>query len=229
MAFSILKLSYNEPGDSSLSGGICGTGFFVDASTAVTAHHVLNEATFAPNAGYGNIFLWLISRNGQIRRIERSAVDLHPDIDTSVIRLNNPMSGFMIYDVVSGDINAGIVVRGIGYEGNAMPRIDSQWQGRELVIHTADLAQAIQDRDGHVERSLTLHINANDIKMQGVRGFELSFGSQVGMSGGPVVDVINDRVLGMLSIGLPANANVKTQTFAVSIDEIMDRIRPNGT
>ena len=229
MAFSILKLSYNEPGDSSLSGGICGTGFFVDVSTAVTAHHVLNEATLAPNAGYGNVLLWLISRNGPIRRIERSAVDLHPDIDTSVIRLKNPMSGFVVYDVVSGDINAGIAVRGIGYEGNAMPRIDAKWQGQELVIRTADLAQAIQDRDGHVERSLTFHINANDIKMQGVRGFELSFGSQVGMSGGPVVDVENDRVLGMLSIGLPADANVKTRTFAVSIDEIMDRIRPNGT
>ena len=229
MAFSILKLSYNEPGDSSLSGGICGMGFFEDVSTAVTAHHVLNEATLAPNAGYENVLLWLISRNGPIRRIERSAVDLHPDIDTSVIRLKNPMSGFVVYDVVSGDISAGIAVRGIGYEGNAMPRIDAQWQGQELVIRTADLAQAIQDRDGHVERSLTLHINANDIKMQGVRGFELSFGSQVGMSGGPVVDVENDRVLGMLSIGLPADANVKTRTFAVSINEIMDRIRPNGT
>ena len=229
MAFSILKLSYNEAGESSLSGGICGTGFFVDASTAVTAHHVLNEATLAPNAGYGNVLLWLISRNGQILRIESSAVDLHPDIDTSVIRLKNPMSGFVVYDVGSGDINAGIAVRGIGYEGTTMPRIDAKWQGQELVIRTADLAQVIQDRDGHVERSLTLHINANDIKMQGVRGFELSFGSQVGMSGGPVVYVENDLVLGMLSIGLPADANVKTQTFAVSIDEIMGRIRLNGT
>jgi len=224
MAFSILKLSYNKPGDSSLIGGICGTGFFVDASTAVTAHHVLNEVTFAPNAGYSNVLLWLISRNGQIRRIESSDVDRHPDIDTSVIRLKNPMSGFVIYDVVAGEINLGIAVRGIGYEGNAMPPIKAQWQAEDFVIETVDLARAIQDRDGHVQRSFTLNINANDIKMQGVRGFELSFGSQIGMSGGPVVDIENKHVLGMLSIGLPADANVKTQAFAVSIDEIMDKI-----
>jgi len=43
MAFAILKLSYIKPGDSSLTGGICGTGFFIDPQTAVTAHHVLNE------------------------------------------------------------------------------------------------------------------------------------------------------------------------------------------
>ncbi|MCF8144780.1 MAG: serine protease [Deltaproteobacteria bacterium] len=224
MAFSILKLSYNEPGDPSLTGGICGTGFFVDASTAVTAHHVLNEATLAPNAGYKNVLLWMISRNGPIRRIDQSCVDLYPDIDTSVMLLQSPQSDFVVYDVASRDINAGTAVHSIGYEGNAMPRIDAQWQGRELVIRSANLAQAIQDRDGHVNRSLTLHINANDIKMQDVRGFELSFGSQVGMSGGPVVDIENDCVIGMLSIGLPADVNVKTQTFAVSINEIMDRI-----
>ncbi len=53
MAFAIMKLSYNSPGDSRLTGGICGTGFFVDSRTAVTAHHVLNCKTFEPNAsGY---------------------------------------------------------------------------------------------------------------------------------------------------------------------------------
>lgn len=59
--------------------------------------------------------------------------------------------------------------------------------------------------------------------------FELSFASQVGMSGGPVVDAESRRVLGMLSIGLPPDANVKTQTFAVSIDQILERIGRNGT
>lgn len=97
------------------------------------------------------------------------------------------------------------------------------------MIRTADLMQLVLDRDGHVKRPLTLHINAHDVKMQDVHGFELSFGSQVGMSGGPVVDAETGCVLGMLSIGLSADANVKTQTFAVSIDQIVERIRRNGT
>lgn len=227
MAFAILKLSYNEPGDSSLTGGICGTGFFLDSSTAITAHHLLNGETLEPNVGYRHVQLWLISRNGAICRIERSAVSLHPEIDTSVIRLPHPISGFPIYDVTPTAITAGIRVRGIGHKGNAMPSVDAEWQGKELVIRTADLTHLVLDRDGYVKRPLTLDINARDVKMRNVHGFELSFGSQVGMSGGPVVDAGTGCVLGMLSIGLPPDANVKTQTFAVSIDQIVERIRRN--
>lgn len=224
MAFAILKLSYNEPGDSSLTGGICGTGFFVDSSTSITAHHVLNGETLTPNVGYRNVMLWLISRSGAICRIERSMVSLHPEIDASLIRLPNAMSGFPIYEVTPMAIASGIRVRGIGHQGNAMPSVDAEWQGTELVIRRADLMPLVLDRDGHVERLLTLHINAHDVKMRNVPGFELSFGSQVGMSGGPVVDAETGCVLGMLSIGLPPDANVKTQTFAVSIDQIVERI-----
>jgi Trypsin-like peptidase domain len=228
MAFAILKLSYNEPGDSSLTGGICGTGFFLDSSTAITAHHVLQEETLAPNIGYRHVRLWLISRSGAVCRIERSAVSLHPEIDTSVIRLRNPVSGFTIYDVIPTAIEAGLRVRGIGHKGNGMPSVDAEWQGTELLIRQADLSQLILDRDGHVKRPLTLNINARDVKMLNVRGLELSFGSQIGMSGGPLVSAETGRVLGMLSIGLPPDANVKTQTFAVSIGEVVERIRGSG-
>lgn len=229
MAFAILKLSYNEPGDSSLTGGICGTGFFLDPSTAFTAHHVLNEETLAPNAGYRHVILWLILRSGPIYRIERSAVELHPEIDTTVIRFKNPVLGALIYDVARTKADAGISVRGMGYEGNVMPSIDAKWQALELVVQSANLADVVLDRDGYVKRLVTLDVTANDIKMVGVRGFELSFGSRVGMSGGPVVDLASGRVLGMLSIGLPADHNVKTETFAVSIEEIMERIPYLGT
>lgn len=224
MAFAILKLSYNEAGDSSLTGGICGTGFFVDSSTAFTAHHVLNEETLAPNLGYRHVLLWLILRSGPICRIEHSTVELHPEIDTTIIRFKNPVLGALIYDVARTKADAGIGVRGIGHKGNVMPSVDAQWQGPELILQSANLADVVLDRDGYLKRPVTLDVNANDIKMVGVRGFELSFGSQVGMSGGPVVDLASGRVLGMLSIGLPADHNVKTETFAVSIEEIMERV-----
>lgn len=229
MAFAILKLSYNEPGDSSLTGGICGTGFFLDSSMAITAHHALNGQTLSPNVGFQHVLLWLISRSGAVCTIEHHAVTLHPELDVSVIRLPKPVSGFQVYDVTTKAIASGIRVRGIGHKGNTMPSVDTEWQGTDLAILAADLAQSVLDRDGYVERPLTLHINAHDVKMRDVSGFELSFGSQVGMSGGPVVDAETGCVLGMLSIGLPPDANVKTQTFAVSIVQILERIRLNCT
>ena len=223
MAFAILKLSYHNPGDSSLTGGICGTGFFVDSRTAVTAHHVLNDATFEPNAGFQHVLVWVISRSGSIRRIEREAASLHPGIDTTIIAFRNPMSKVQIYESALGGSAAGLKVSGIGHVGSSMPSVSAEWRGSEFVIQSANLAGAMRDIYGSVKRSVTFDISANDIKMHEVRGFELSFGSQVGMSGGPVVDSSTGKVLGMLSVGLPRDLIVKTETFAVSIDEILKR------
>lgn len=227
MAFAILKLSYNKRGDSTLAGGICGSGFLIDSLTGITAHHVLNAATFKPNVGYRHVLLCLISRNGAVSKIERSEVSLHPEIDTSVIRFRNEQPGFQMYPVTVEPIVSGVKVSGIGHRAHAMPQIDAEWHGSELAIRMADLRPVAIDRLGHISRALLLDINANDVKMFNVRGFELSFGSQLGMSGGPVIDVKTGCVLGMLSIGLPPDDNVKTETFAVSIHQILQRIRPD--
>jgi hypothetical protein len=229
MAFALFKLSYNAAGDSSLTGGICGTGFFVDLSTAVTAHHVLNEATFAPNSGFKHARLWVITRSGQVHHLERSSVHFHPEIDTTLIRFRVPILGVHVYRFATRAVSAGLAVRGIGHVGDAMPSIDPRWEGAELKIKSVNLDQTILDRDGQIKRLLTLDVRANDVKMQGVHGFELSFGSRVGMSGGPVVNVDNGEVLGCLSIGLPADFHEKTETFAVAIDEIARRLFPDYT
>jgi hypothetical protein len=220
MAFAILKLSYNAPGDSSLVGGICGTGFFVDSFTAVTAHHALNDETFRPNAGLQRVLVSGISRSGSIFGIQREDATLYPGIDAAILRLRNSVASFQIYEPSLRSAVEGVQVSGIGHIGSSMPSVDAEWQGPELVLRSASLADVTKDISGFVKRPMTLEINANDIKMHGVRGFELSFGSQVGMSGGPVIDRSTGKVLGMLSVGLPTDSNVKKQTFAVSIDEI---------
>jgi hypothetical protein len=224
MAFAILKLSYNHPGDSSLTGGICGTGFFIDSLTAITACHVLNRETLAPNAGHKYVRLWLLDRNGGTCTISDANVKLHPEIDTSVISFPMPVRDFSHAQISSEIVEVGAPVRGIGHVANTMPLVDAAWQGAELVLRSADTTRLIHDRDGQIKRRLTLNINAQDIAMQDVHGFELSFGSLIGMSGGPVIHSTTNMVLGMLSIGLPPDATVKTQTFAISISHIMDRI-----
>lgn len=49
MVYAILKLSYNEIGDTSLVGGICGSAFFISKQIALTAHHLLNKLNYSPN------------------------------------------------------------------------------------------------------------------------------------------------------------------------------------
>ena len=230
LTFAILKLSFNTPGDSTLEGGVCGSGFFVDPTTAVTANHVLNDSTFLPNAGYKQCRVWLITREGVIYSINRQVIKPFPAIDTTVIQLNSYKKESISSDRFDrGSVPRGAKVRGLGHVGNAMPKIDAKWEGDVLRIAKADLSSVYSDRSGHVERSLVLDVNANDVKMKTVRGFELSFSTCVGMSGGPVVNAENGQVLGMLTFGLPADAEIKTQTFAVSIDEILTRAFEDGT
>ena len=193
MAFALLKLSYNDPGDSNVVGGICGTGFFIDTSTAITAHHVLNEVTFAPNNGFKNAIVWVVSRSGHVHKIDESFVDFYPDIDSSIIYFKKSISGYVVYDVAPENISKGVTVSGLGYIGNGMPRLDLNWQNQKLVINSIDLTNKVIDRDGFIEETARYSINAIDIKMKDIHGFKLSFGSRIGMSGGPVINNKNNR------------------------------------
>ena len=146
MAFALLKLSYKNAGDPSLVGGICGTGFFVTAQAAVTAHHALNAQTFEPNDGYSHARVWLVSRNRAVHRIEQDDVEMHPEIDATAIHFKNPASDFAVYQPAVGDIEIDRSVTGIGHVGNAMPPVDANWKGSELVIRTAELNDFIRPR-----------------------------------------------------------------------------------
>ncbi len=106
-----------------------------------------------------------------------------------------------------------------------MPSVDAEWRNSEFIIKSANLAKAIKDESGTLKKRITFNIYAENIKMQGIGGFELSFEGQKGMSGGPVVDSINGEVVGMLSLGLPSESFVKKKTFAISIEEVLKKCR----
>ena len=74
MTLAILKLSYNRIGDPNPVGGICGTAFFINENTALTANHVLSRASYKPNNGYNQCQYWLISRTNVVIPSEREAL-----------------------------------------------------------------------------------------------------------------------------------------------------------
>ena len=111
-----------------------------------------------------------------------------------------------------------------------MPKMDAEWDGDVLRITNVDLSSAYSDRTGYIEKILEeFDTDYNDVKLENVRAFQLSFPSRKGMSGGPVVNAENGQVLGMFTFGLPPDVDIKTQTFAVSIDEIIQRVFEDGT
>ncbi len=187
MVFAILKLSYNNPGETTITGGICGSGFFVSNKLAVTAHHVLNSATLSPNIGNRFCQLWLLSRNGSVVPFDGGNIEMYPSIVTSIIRFEKPLPGLTDYAISSYQPKLGDKVIGKGHIGNSMPQVEANWVNSSLVITAGNLQRSLCDRKGNITGIQNFTVNANDVKIKDVRGFELSFGSRIGMSGGPLL------------------------------------------
>ena len=224
MVFAILKLSYNDAGNSTLEGGICGTGFFIKERTAVTAYHVLNTNTFQPNVGHRNCKVWLLSRSGSILSLGLENVIEIPEADTSIINVEERPIDLPAYTCAPNDVDVGRAVKGLGHIGNSMPRLQATWEANALAIKNCDLMSVTSDMIGKVVNQFMCSVTAQDVNLQGIKGYEVSFGSRIGMSGGPLLDAATNNVLGLLSFGLPPDAAEKTKTFVVLIDEIVRRI-----
>ena len=93
--FAILKLSYNTPGETPVTGGICGTAFLINDKTLLTAHHVLNEKV-KPNPGFKFAQFWFLKRGTSKLSIplDNTTPIYFPHIDTTIINLNLALSRF---------------------------------------------------------------------------------------------------------------------------------------
>lgn len=89
------------------------------------------------------------------------------------------------------------------------------------MIESCDLTGSIADHSGHVLGLHSLTVNANDIHLSDVQAIRTSFGGTLGMSGGPLIRRSTDDVIGLMSIGLPADAPVKETLFAISAVELI--------
>lgn len=225
MVFAILKLSYNNSGDATLEGGICGSGFFIDSYTAITAYHVLNGNTFQPNTEYRSCKLWILTRLGSVITLEKQYITEFPEIDTSIIRIEKNILSEPIHLIFKDNVEEGRTVEGLGHTGNSMPSIQANWGSVSLHIERVDLHSVRCDQQGVILKKANLSVSSMDVNIENIKGYEVSFGSRVGMSGGPLLDRNTREVLAMLSFGLPADAVEKTRTFAIAINEIIRRVK----
>jgi hypothetical protein len=220
----VLKLSFNKIGDKTLEGGICGSFFFVRPNLAVTAQHVLNSNTFNPNPGFNNCQVWLIVEPNIV--IELKLVNLieHREIDTTLIQLSNDYS-VSIRKISLTDIERGHECFNEGFIGGKMPFLNSSWNSNGLQITSCAYNGIITNGSGHIKSKHSMTVDTADIQMTSVSGYATSYGGCMGMSGGPLISKNTDEIIGLMSIGLPADKEEKDLLFAVSIEEINSRIK----
>ena len=220
MTVAILKLSYSCVGETPVTGGICGSAFFVSRFVALTANHVLSRSNYKPNEGYRYYRYWLVSRTGLLVPLESELLADHPQIDAAVIRFSKPQAAIPILNLSDTPPWVGCAVYSMGHVCGEMPATRAHWQKDGLVIQACDLGHVAADLGGHIRRIVRAQVNANDITMTGVTLLELSFGGVVGMSGGPLLRKATNEVIGLMSIGLPPNSHDKDVLYAVSVEEI---------
>jgi len=221
MSFALIKLSYNHIGENDVEGGICGTGFFISSNRFITANHIFSSVSNRPNIGYSNCQYWLASRTGQIIPVENMEIIDHPEIDTTEIVFNNNVTE-NVSELNRERPNIGDVISNHGYLPN-MPQIDATWGQTGLIIRSANLNTFQSDANGFIRKIENVTIQANDVNITNRTLITTSYPGRIGMSGGPM---LNDRnqIIGLMSIGLPADVAQKDFLGAIWINEIMNTI-----
>jgi V8-like Glu-specific endopeptidase len=219
----ILKLSFNNIGENTVEGGICGSFFFSSPNLVVTAQHVLNSSTFKPNIGFSNCQVWLIVQPDTVIELKLNNVIQYPEIDTTLVKLEKDYP-IVVRKLSSATIDVGHECINEGFIGGKMPSLNVSWTSTGLKIASCSYSGAIANEQGHIKTKQLMTVNAQDIKMTNVAGFATSYGGVIGMSGGPLISKETGEIIGMMSMGLPADKEVKDSLFAVSIEEINKRI-----
>lgn len=221
--FAVLKLSYNTPGETPVTGGICGTAFLINEKAALTAHHVLNMTT-GPNHGFKHCQFWLLKR-GETKLaipIKDNSFKCFPEIETTVIDLATLPLNIERIRLSPNDVQIGTEIFSIGHVGGGMPIINATWINDILVIHNYSLPDNVKsDKSGVIVNKKISSIHTGDINLENVVVLQPSFGAIKGMSGGPLLDKNNNKIVGLMSFGLPVNASTKNIVFAISVDEII--------
>ena len=221
MSFALIKLSFNRIGENNVEGGICGTGFFVDNNRFITANHIFSSINNRPNNGFANCQYWLASRTGQVIEIKNVNIHDHPEIDTTEIIFNRNVTENVV-ELNRERPNVNDEISNHGYLPN-MPEIDATWGQNGLIIRSTNLNMVHSDTNGFIRNIQNVTIRANDVNITNKTLIITSYPGRIGMSGGPM---LNDRnqVIGLMSIGLPADVAQKEFLGAIWINEIMNTI-----
>ena len=223
MTYAILKLSNDKIGGTSLTGGICGSAFFIKENLALTANHVINTQTIGPNTGYKLYQYWLLGKDGSVIEFAKSDIKDYPDYDTTTITISKNTGQTL--ELTSESPNIDDDIYNEGFVSDGMPILETTWTSNRLEITKCNLSGLNANGNGKIKDIKKITLNANDVKLNNIEIIEASYPGRKGMSGGPMLNSKSEQVIGIMSIGFPEDATIKTSVSAVSILEIMRKLK----
>ncbi len=219
MIGAILKLSYNQIGENTIIGGICGTCFAIDRHRLLTAEHIISKNSFTPDNGFEKVRYWALLESGQNIEIYKNNIESKREKDLSIIKTSKWING-KVLKVINSETNINSTCGNYGYTARTMPDIDGAWSKRKFNIKFHSLQENRIHSSGYVKSIKNAEVNTNDLNLKS-RILELSYGGREGMSGGCLQNE-NNEIIGLMSFGLPPDQAVKNILFAVDIREIIN-------
>lgn len=227
--FAVMKVSYNvDNEDSTVVAKICGSGFFVLDTLAITANHVLPVDGCVPDNGRQRCTYYLVSR------LFGEAIPLHwhtlihiPEIDVCMIRLPRGSGMIRPYTIDRVFLLDVLIVLGLGHHSGLAPVDAAARLNNRLYTNKIPLDSLRNDLVGVVIDMGPVTVDA-DLKLTDVESILVSFKAVEGMSGGPLIDIPTGRIVGMMSFGPPKEGETRAACFAISINRIIEELRLRG-
>ncbi len=191
-------------------GGIAGTAFFTSASHAITAYHVLQKASFRPQNAIETVQIWLVHENEAAIELkpEHLSEDASKDLTRISLGTDTKVPRRYIFELSQGTPASDVKTEGfLAHSIGPVLRINA---GKLSIVSVPRLSRL--HAHGLLERSSTIHLQANDVKLSGAPCLRLSYRPVVGLSGGPVI-AANGKVIGMNSF---ADPTTRAHTWAIA-------------
>jgi hypothetical protein len=224
--WAIVKVSY-DPATLKAEGGSCGTVFFVNETTFITAHHgsEANSTRLTPNAGYPNVRVLLANSRGDT--IDDFWITARvPEYDLAIGHIGRPHPAVRVCPL-QAKLAAGDDVYNIGFPSDQGVRDYSlRIDGQKLVVQRISMKPFVQQ--GTVKAIKMATVRANDVNIQDKTVAILDYASRVGFSGGPLVSRSTGRVVGLMSFFIPSEFDVNTPVVAIRMADIEPFIKEKG-
>ncbi len=196
-SFALFMVSYNAQG-AEAEGGVAGTVFFISPNQAVTAYHVINEKSFAPNQGFQKKRLWLVHEGHAPIEVKPEFLKTDRLRDLTLIRIPKAVAKRYVFDTQAAAA-PNMAVESEGFvASSAGPVLERR--GADLAIVAVPRLHRVFAK-GLVIRKAPVDLKAQDVELSNSPSLELTYEPIKGMSGGPVVS--GGKVVAMNSFADP--------------------------
>lgn len=206
-SFAVFVAYYNTKGGV-VRGGVAGTAFFVNPTTALTAYHVLQAKSFVPVQGFSKVRVWLVHENYRPIELKLDQIHTRRLRDMTEIRVNRPVDSRFVFHIGRPTVNAQVETPGI--LANSVGPVLA-WQGDDLQIVKVPHLERRQ-LSGKILETAKVTLQAKDVNLDAAPCVKLSYQPIVGFSGGPVLS--NGRVVAMNSFAEPGT---RLRTWALNL------------